>query len=485
MRSLFNGKTARVITAAGIYAVSLLLCTAGCGGPSVQHATKAAFLDVPFVKQEKWYCGAAAVSSNSRYHGTFVTQHQIAESLFSKKRGGILNIHITMLLREMGFWTRTLSLSDYSSGKAKQKQISALAAEIKTYIDREHPVIALVGPASGSVFGIKFRIFLGPLFYMSDYEELTNLNHYIILVGYDDSTGEFIAHNGIKPNVRIPYTLFLRRWEKTGCWALVAVPPSQINWEMTAEEMLDSGYIFEQTEKYGKALECYTAALKKTESMKETPEKEELRFRIRFNTANTYFSLNMFDKAENILKDLQTYTGETGPLLNNLAEVYLRTDRDLNKAHAMVVKAISKDKDNRIYYFDTLAMILLKQGVMDKARTILEQAISSARDRNVLSVLHYHMGMLCEARNEFQEAFYHFGRAADNVNEEMKPKKECEYTLRRALCGLKIGKKDQAVMGLYKVIALDRGKLSREARDNLLSIQIKQAEKSSGFHKKN
>ncbi|MFC1479153.1 C39 family peptidase [Planctomycetota bacterium] len=445
----------------------------GCGTLPKPEEGKEAFLEVPFVKQEKWYCGAAAISAYSQFYGRFISQYEVACNLFSRKRSGIINIHVNMFMREKGFWTKTLVLSNYTTIKEKDKRLKDLLKELKQYLDRGHPVIALMGPPTKTVLGLSVRIFLGPIFYVSDYEDITRLNHYVILIGYDDKSKVFIMHDGIKPGVSMSYRTFIERWEKVDCWALVAVPPQKINWELTPEEMLDAGYILEQYEKYREALKYYTAALEKSSMLKDEERKKELEFRILFNTANAHLSLRNYDEAEKTLKKLKSISGDTGPLLNNLAEVYLKKGIETEKAQAMVVKALSKDSANKVYYYDTLAMILFHKGEIDKACKLLESAIKAVTHKDVLSVLHYHMGKIFESQKEFEKAFYHFSKAADNVDEEMHPKRESEYTLRYALCGLKIGKEDKAVEGLYKVIALDRGAFSLEARDNLIKVRDK------------
>jgi len=449
----------------------LLICVvlSGCqSAPKPRGRT--AVLDVPFVKQEKWYCGAAAISAHSRFYGRCITQYEVASKLFSRKRGGIINIHMNMFMREKGFWTKTLVLTDYTTEKIKKENTCRLLQEIKKYIDRGHPVIALIGPVSKNIFGMSFRVFVGPFFYVSDYEDMVQLNHYVLITGYDDDAKVFVMHNGQKPNVRISYRMFSEKWKKVDCWALVAVPPLRIEWELSPEEMLDAGLILEQQEQYLHARAYYKKALERAAVIKNPEKKKELEFRILFNTANVHLALGDYDASERILTSLQDKAGETGPLLNNLAEVYLNKKVHIDRAQAMVLKAIKKDSDNMVYYLDTQAMIFLERGDTEKARILLEQAMDIAPNKDTLSVLHYHMGKTYQTSRNFKKAFYHFRIAVDSVDEEKMPKRESEYTLRYALCGLMIGKKDKAIEGFQKVIALDRGPLSLEARENLLNI---------------
>jgi hypothetical protein len=196
-----------------VYLVTIL-CAAGCTSTDSPFRT---VIDVPFEKQEDWYCGATAASELLHHYGTFVTQHEIASCIFSRRQGGIINTDLSSFLKDRGLVTETLRIRTYSSEKQKQAHIELLMDDLKHYIDHGHPVIVLLGPRSGGFGGFKIRLFIAPFFfYMSDYEEVVNLNHYVLVTGYDDIAGAVFCHDGVQANARYSYTEFLRRWGRAG-----------------------------------------------------------------------------------------------------------------------------------------------------------------------------------------------------------------------------------------------------------------------------
>jgi tetratricopeptide (TPR) repeat protein len=280
-------------------------------------------------------------------------------------------------------------------------------------------------------------------------------------------------HNGYFPNATMPYGIFYQRWEKAGCWALVAVPPEKINWELDAEESLSVGCILERCEKYELAFKHYQKALELAEQIKDQKKKHDLLFRVMFNTANVYMATKQFPKAEKILTNLKKKTEGNGPILNNLAEIYLSEGKDLKKAEELVKKAIQLDKKNAVYYLDTFAKILMEKKKYSDAEKLLQQALKITRQKKIRSVLYYHLGTVKFSTGQFRQAFELYAKAVDEVDEEQEPARECEYTLQYAVCGLKIGEVKRAREGLYKVIALDRSELAWKAREELIKIKDK------------
>jgi len=450
-----------------------LLVSAGCASapPRSGGAADRVLLDVPFVKQEAWYCGGAAVSACVRYYGGFVSQHEVARELFSKKRGGILNVHLAMFLRERGYWTKTLVLTDYATRKERERKLRSLVSRLKNFLRMKHPVIVLLGPPSGDILGFKVRIFLGPLFYMSDYEDVVMLNHYVVLTGYDDARGVFYLHDGLRPNVPVPYARFTRRWRAVGCWALVAVPPRALDWKLTPEELLDAGYVCERTERYREAASYYRAALDGLPRVKDSRARAGLRRRLMFNMANVYLALGEYRDAETLLKNLLEEEGESAPVLNNLAVVYLKMKKNLAEAEKMAARALSIDRKNAVYYADTAAMLLLEKGEGKRALDVLLRLVPSAHSDEILSVLYFHLGVAYERAGKFGKAYEYFGKAAARVNEENEPRRASRYALRRALCGLKLGRRREARGDFDKVMALDRGgRYAARAREEWLKL---------------
>ncbi|MFC1581936.1 C39 family peptidase [Planctomycetota bacterium] len=443
-----------------------VLATVGCGSTPEVKGTRSNLLEVPFIKQEEWYCGAVAIAQTSRYYGRFHTQYAVASEIFSRKNSGFLNLDIALYLRQRGFWTKTLVLKGYGSNKEKEAQIKELTGVLKEFVDRGHPVIVLLGPKPRDMLGLNVRLFAPPLFYISDYDEITGLNHYVVVTGYDDREGVFFFHDGHKPNAQAFYKDFVKRWKTVDCWALVAVPPDQINWEVTRDEALNAGVMLENWHNYEKALFFYKNALQRTEK-----NDKQKRTQILFNMANAHSARREFGKAEEILTGLKDMPGYQGPVLNNLAEIRLKQKGDLKGAEQMIREAILSDQQNALYYLDTYAMILLNRGQALKARTAMEKALKDELPDEVNAVLHFHMGQILLALNEHRPAFQYFGQAVDFVDEDRDPERESEYTLAWSRVGLQLGELEKARSGLQKVVALDSGEMGWQAKEELLKLR--------------
>ena len=87
---------------------------------------------------------------------------------------------------------------------------------------------------------------------------------------------------------------------------------------------------------------------------------------------------------------------KNGDVLNNLAWVYLRTGKKLDKARELVSEALTINPGHRPYYLDTLGVVLLKLGNAAGAVAALQEAVDTLpKDRQDL---------LAEARGHLEEA---------------------------------------------------------------------------------
>lgn len=139
-------------------------------------------LNVPFIKQKDDFCGPAALSSVFSFYGVDIPQEEIAKYVYIKQLKGALITDLENYAKKQGFKTIL-----------KNSNID----EIKTFIDRGIPVIALTETG--------FWLISSP--------------HYIVITGYN---GEgIIANTGYEYRKIIPYREFEKRWEKLGNTILV------------------------------------------------------------------------------------------------------------------------------------------------------------------------------------------------------------------------------------------------------------------------
>lgn len=450
-------------------AIAALVLVAGCsifGGRPPTPVTGVR-VKVPFIRQEEGCCGAAAIVEVAQYYGRFLTQDEVAAELYSPRTGGIITLDINLYLRERGFWTASIVPAPYRTHYERKQEVAGLIARIKGFIDRGHPVIALLGPRDGAVLGFDVRVIMPipPFIYLSDRDELMRLNHFVVLTGYDEASQTFFMHDGLNPDVTMSFSGFRERWEKIECWALAAVPPDRINWDLTASEALDAGVLCERLGRYDLALERYQEARAKAGGADAA-----IRTGALFNTANVYMAQERHAEAEAILAALIRDGGGTGPVLNNLAEVFRHDTGRLGDAERLVQQALAADRENAVFYLDTYAMILAQQGAYDRAREVLTRALASDLAPDVASVLNFHLGQVLLQAGDSRGGLAAITRALAQVDEEREPRRAGEYGLACAQAALAAGETVKARAELKKVLALDQGEFGWQAKELLAGM---------------
>jgi ABC-type bacteriocin/lantibiotic exporter with double-glycine peptidase domain len=168
---------------------------AGLLGCAVAKPPTGAWLDVPFVQQEKNACGAASVAMVMQYWGQqlgmpgdqAVEAANIERVLYSEKAGGIYASELASYFRQHGFETFTFRAgwSDLAQQLAKGR-----------------PLIIALGKSGGR----------GPLHYLV----VTGINPAEKVVLVNDPAGRKLSKRNWKN--------FEPEWRKTNYWTLLAVP---------------------------------------------------------------------------------------------------------------------------------------------------------------------------------------------------------------------------------------------------------------------
>jgi len=142
---------------------------------------------VPFFPQEKHYCGPASLAAVMSYYGLTVSQEEVAEETYLPNLLGTLPLDMLLYAKERGFQT-----TSYRGDMDDVKKQLALG----------RPVILFLN------LGFSFA----------------PRGHYIVAIGYDDSSSSIIAHSGRERAGRIPYKKLERFWSRTGYTTLLILP---------------------------------------------------------------------------------------------------------------------------------------------------------------------------------------------------------------------------------------------------------------------
>jgi len=156
---------------------------------------------------------------------------------------------------------------------------------------------------------------------------------------------------------------------------------------LTAEEHDNLGRIYESQGKFDLALEQYREALRK--------DKNHLPSLLLLG--DVLYRTNDYPGAESAYTKALKLDPKNGDVLNDLAWVYIRTGKNLNKAKEMISQALTLNPAHRPYYLDTLGVVLLKLGSAAEAITALQEAVDTLPKENA--------DLLAEAEGHLADAY--------------------------------------------------------------------------------
>jgi ABC-type bacteriocin/lantibiotic exporter with double-glycine peptidase domain len=143
---------------------------------------------VPFIAQEAYQCGPAALAMVLRYWGAAADAEEIGRRLYLPSAQGVLNVELEFEARRRGFRT-----------EAFEGTLERAKAELR----RGRPVIVFQNLGRGPV----------------------SIPHFAVLLGYDDRTESVVLHSGATAFYVVPYAEFLRTWAIRRGWSLLITPP--------------------------------------------------------------------------------------------------------------------------------------------------------------------------------------------------------------------------------------------------------------------
>jgi tetratricopeptide (TPR) repeat protein len=134
---------------------------------------------------------------------------------------------------------------------------------------------------------------------------------------------------------------------------------------LTAEEHDNLGRIYESQGKFDLALEQYREALRK--------DKNHLPSLLLLG--DVLYRTDDYPGAESAYTKALKLDPKNGDVMNDLAWVYIRAGKNLNKAKEVISQALTLNPAHRPYYLDTLGVVLLKLGSTAEAITALQEAV--------------------------------------------------------------------------------------------------------------
>ena len=142
---------------------------------------------VPFIAQEAYQCGPAALAMVLQYWGAAADPEEIGRALYLPSARGVLNLELEFEARRRGFRT-----------EAFEGTLDRAKAELR----QGRPIIVFQDLGRGPV----------------------SVPHFAVLLGYDDRSEVVVLHSGTTAYQVLTYAEFLRTWTARRAWSLLITP---------------------------------------------------------------------------------------------------------------------------------------------------------------------------------------------------------------------------------------------------------------------
>lgn len=167
--------------------VSFILCTSiGLWASDYPYKKNSYYIDIPVVKQESDFCGAASLTMVFKYWGKNISQYSISDKIFDQSHKGILSGNLKSFSEDMGFHAFVY-----------RGEIN----NIKENIKKGRPLIVAIRSQAPSGF------------------------HYMVTVGFDEELALILVNDPFLGEMkRMNVQDFSERWKETNYWTLLLLP---------------------------------------------------------------------------------------------------------------------------------------------------------------------------------------------------------------------------------------------------------------------
>lgn len=263
----------------GALAVTAMLA-AGCAfqGPVLPELapaeTTVELQHTPFFPQEDYYCGPAALATVLTTSGKPVPAAELVDKVYIPEKKGSLQIELMAATRRYGRLPYVI-----------EPALTALLAEVNA----GRPVLVFQN------LGLRFY----PVW------------HYAVAIGFDSARDEIILRSGTTKRRVMRTRTFLRTWERSNHWGLVALRPGELPAQPDPHQYLRSAADMEGIADPQDLSLIFKAAVDRW------PESDAAMFAL----GNNYYALHQVEQARTIYTHLLEQHPEHIPARNNLAHV--------------------------------------------------------------------------------------------------------------------------------------------------------------------
>jgi tetratricopeptide (TPR) repeat protein len=281
---------------------SVMLEKAGNVPPRVEIET------IPFYSQKAYQCGPAALAMVLNWSGLPISPEDLTAEVFTPQRKGSLQSAMVSAVRRNGRIAYVFT------------ELSDLFVEVAA----GHPVIILQN--------------LGLSWY--------SVWHYAVVVGYDLSEKYVILRSGNIRRKLMSFQIFEKTWARGNYWGLLILQSNQLPATVKEDLFLNALLGLEEARQFRFAIDGYHTAL--------TQWPKNLTAHI--GIGNCYYALGELENAEEALRKAIRLHPKSGPVFNNLAQIFFEQGRKQD-ALAAAKKAVSLGGPMSSVYQKTLEEI--------------------------------------------------------------------------------------------------------------------------------
>ena len=267
----------------------------------------------PFIAQERYQCGPAALAMSLRAAGFAIDADTLVPQVYLPQREGSLQVEMIAAGRRNGALSMTIP-----------PRIDALVAELAA----GNPVLVLQN----------LSLPIAPKW------------HYAVAIGYDLDRRDIILRSGTTERLVMPMSTFEHTWSRSGYWGMVTLAPGRL--PATAEEAtaVDALVAFEKSSPPTAARKTYALAAQRW------PDNLTLALGL----GNTAYAAGDRAAAAEAFQRASEKHPDSGAAFNNLAVALMELGR-LPEARAAAEKALALGGPWRAAALDTLASIQLAE----------------------------------------------------------------------------------------------------------------------------
>jgi tetratricopeptide (TPR) repeat protein len=257
---------------------ALFVVLAGCASipPSVSELPETAASveldDTPFYPQERYQCGPAALTTILEKSGRAVSLDDVVGKVYLPGRQGSLQLELLAATRTEGRLPYVID----GTLDAIWKELAA-----------GRPVLVLQNLGVAAI----------PRW------------HYAVVVGIDAGRGDVILRSGTDRRRITPARVFLRTWQRSDYWAMIALAPGELPARADRSRYFEAIAALEQAGRAGEAATAWQTAL-----MEWPGDTVAL-----FGLANVRFTMQDYDAAETAYRELLELDPGQSAARNNLA----------------------------------------------------------------------------------------------------------------------------------------------------------------------